>query len=376
MNAIKGITDILVTPAQLPALLNIGFVAVLPTILVQNLLLWDFPPWLKGQPLAMFKSAPSLLAFALVLFFAVGVPSEGNDLRASGASGASGAPLVDCDGDGLDDILEVRIGTDPTVADTDQDGLTDLQEIMSGSAPLVYEAPGTHPPADTALYFNVYSNGQDFILDIYGQNATSIYEFQLVRALPTSLRTFGYAQLLPYFVDTASFASNSSGWHIDRIRYRLPASWFATQPTVSIAAQVVMDQAILAQAVTLTHAGSELGQLVWESMFATVRPRTYVDSNALGSGSGNSGNSNSGSGNPSGGLVPVDPGEGPPQSGTQDAVCLQSLEAIANLGAGRILYQVTSAACDPLPGALCLAGCSATSGDTVVGIDVVGLLGG
>ena len=80
-----------------------------------------------------------------------------------------------------------------------------------------------------------------------------------------------------------------------------------------------------------------------------------------------------------GGLVPVDPGDPPSEEedGKKDHVCLQSLQAIANLGAGRILYQVTSATCDPLPGALCFpATCAASAGDTVVGIDVVGLLGG
>jgi len=82
-----------------------------------------------------------------------------------------------------------------------------------------------------------------------------------------------------------------------------------------------------------------------------------------------------------GGLVPVDPGDPPSEEeeeekDKEDAICVQSLQAIANLGAGRILYQVTSAKCDPLPGARCLAGCSATAGDTYVGIDVVGLLGG
>jgi hypothetical protein len=321
----------------------------------------------------MFKPASSLLAAPFVLLCMVGISFDSNELH---ASGVISAPLVDSDGDGLDDMLELRIGTSGLAADTDSDGVTDLQEIMIGSDPLVLEAPGVHPDADTSLYFNVYSNGAEFVLEIYAQNASAVLDFQLVRALPSGLRSFSFSQLTPYFVDTASFPSVSAGWKIDRVRYNLPAIWFASQPTVALAAQVVMDQAVLAQSVTLVHVGNELGQLVWDSMFATVSLRSSVNANSVGSGSGSSGNSNSGTGGPSGGLVPVDPGEGPPQTGTQDAICLQSLQAIANLGAGRILYQVTSAACDPLPGALCLAGCSATAGDSVVGIDVVGLLGG
>ncbi len=50
-----------------------------------------------------------------------------------------GEPLVDTDGDGLSDPIELRIGSDPYVIDTDDDGLSDRVEWdfrMSGQDPL------------------------------------------------------------------------------------------------------------------------------------------------------------------------------------------------------------------------------------------------
>ena len=48
-------------------------------------------------------------------------------------------PLIDSDGDGLADMVELRIGTDPLLADTDGDGLRDRVEwglVSSGLDPL------------------------------------------------------------------------------------------------------------------------------------------------------------------------------------------------------------------------------------------------
>lgn len=46
-------------------------------------------------------------------------------------------PFLDTDGDGITDVDELRIGTDPKKADTDNDGYTDKQEIDTGHDPLV-----------------------------------------------------------------------------------------------------------------------------------------------------------------------------------------------------------------------------------------------
>ncbi|MCK8497530.1 thrombospondin type 3 repeat-containing protein [Myxococcus fulvus] len=49
----------------------------------------------------------------------------------------AGQVLVDSDGDGLPDVDEVALGTDPTVVDSDQDGLMDGIEVRVGLDPLV-----------------------------------------------------------------------------------------------------------------------------------------------------------------------------------------------------------------------------------------------
>tara|TARA_Y100001968_G_C19423922_1_gene753282 strand:+ start:142 stop:873 length:732 start_codon:yes stop_codon:yes gene_type:complete len=42
-------------------------------------------------------------------------------------------PDLDSDGDGLTDVIEAELGTDPTLADTDADGYTDSQERHAGT---------------------------------------------------------------------------------------------------------------------------------------------------------------------------------------------------------------------------------------------------
>ena len=49
---------------------------------------------------------------------------------------------VDTDGDGLTDVRERELGTDPTLADTDGDGLGDGYEVVRGTNPLVADTDG------------------------------------------------------------------------------------------------------------------------------------------------------------------------------------------------------------------------------------------
>lgn len=51
--------------------------------------------------------------------------------------------LVDTDGDGLSDLNEIRLGTDPEDSDTDGDGLSDGQEVLDlGTDPLLKDTDG------------------------------------------------------------------------------------------------------------------------------------------------------------------------------------------------------------------------------------------
>ena len=61
-----------------------------------------------------------------------------------------GQELVDSDGDGLADVDELALGTDPTNPDTDGDGLSDGVEVRMGTNPLVPNViEGCDPTQDT-----------------------------------------------------------------------------------------------------------------------------------------------------------------------------------------------------------------------------------
>lgn len=49
------------------------------------------------------------------------------------------AESVDSDSDGLPDVIEIKLGTNPIVADTDGDGHNDSQEVVRGFDPLKAE---------------------------------------------------------------------------------------------------------------------------------------------------------------------------------------------------------------------------------------------
>ncbi|MFP4395024.1 MAG: hypothetical protein ACLFTI_07145, partial [Anaerolineales bacterium] len=48
----------------------------------------------------------------------------------------------DTDGDGLSDLFEMQIGSDPTLVDTDGDGLTDYEEVQLGTSPFRADTDG------------------------------------------------------------------------------------------------------------------------------------------------------------------------------------------------------------------------------------------
>ena len=64
------------------------------------------------------------------------------------AEGCSQAQLtLDTDGDGLTDLEEQELGTDPGNADSDGDEIPDLEEVQDGTDPTDPDGP----PADTGL---------------------------------------------------------------------------------------------------------------------------------------------------------------------------------------------------------------------------------
>lgn len=55
------------------------------------------------------------------------------------------AIVIDTDSDGLADVAEVRLGTDPLDPDTDKDGVSDGQEMLDGTDPLTPDEGETVP---------------------------------------------------------------------------------------------------------------------------------------------------------------------------------------------------------------------------------------
>lgn len=108
----------------------------------------------------------------------LGLPKEERptlflDITGSGAP-ECGEPLVDTDGDGLADMKEFYIGTDPLDRDTDRDGLSDYVEWRfrnAGLDPLdptvsdCYVAPPCIDPQDDGLCECIYDTTGDGICD-------------------------------------------------------------------------------------------------------------------------------------------------------------------------------------------------------------------
>jgi hypothetical protein len=67
---------------------------------------------------------------------------------------------LDSDGDGLTDIREIALGTDPHLADTDGDGLPDGWEVSHGTNPLVNDA-NADPDGDGLTNAQEYAAGTD-----------------------------------------------------------------------------------------------------------------------------------------------------------------------------------------------------------------------
>ena len=80
-------------------------------------------------------------------------------------TGTPGGPTnPDSDGDGIQDLEEVELGTDPANEDTDGDGFSDQEEIDVGTDPLV-------PPSPDELAIKTVAGG----LEIAGRVISPMY---------------------------------------------------------------------------------------------------------------------------------------------------------------------------------------------------------
>ena len=70
-------------------------------------------------------------------------------------------PLADPDEDGLDNLRECLLGTDPRDEDTDHDGMPDGQEVAAGFSPTEYDAPPVlNILRDDRGYFRILWDGR------------------------------------------------------------------------------------------------------------------------------------------------------------------------------------------------------------------------
>ena len=97
---------------------------------------------------------------------------------------------LDFDGDGLPDIMEQGIGTDPNKTDTDEDGATDYQEVsvdgnstaynpQTDSNPLVIDTDGDTMPDGYEISYGLNPLVDDTQGDVDGDGLTNIQEYTL-----------------------------------------------------------------------------------------------------------------------------------------------------------------------------------------------------
>jgi len=268
---------------------------------------------------------------------------------------SSGAwTMTDTDGDGLDDVLEVLLGTSISDADTDNDQRSDLDEHLTGPNPLIFDGSGRPAPLQRNVKMDIYTNGNDVVLQISGIYNQSMRGIKLYAATEDR-----FIQLRPRALpitnsDTRTFGTGLPGLQSKVCRVVLPKSLFHRVPAMAVGLTAILDGVEMGAQVQLLSSASHLLE--------------YRDGETFGRQSQGSGQT--------GGLFPTSPGDSMPGEISLGQICVQTLQEVAALGGGQKLYQVSDSYCDYLPDAACFSSCSGAIGNSVVGIDIVGLLGG
>lgn len=262
--------------------------------------------------------------------------------------------MTDTDGDGLDDVLEVLLGTSISDTDTDNDQLSDLDEHLTGTNPLIFDGPGLPVAIQRNVKMNIYSNGDDVVVQISGLYKQSMRGIQLYAATEGRFVHLRPRALPLTNSDTRVFSSGLPGLQTKVHRMVLPREIFLRQPALAIGVTAFVD-------------GVEMGSQV-QLMSRQNHLLEYRDGATFGR--------QSQGGGQTGGLFPTAPGDSMPGEISLGQICVQTLQEVAALGGGQKLYQVSDSYCDYLQDAACFSSCSGAIGNSVVGIDIVGLLGG
>jgi hypothetical protein len=279
--------------------------------------------------------------------------SHAPDSQLVAMSSALGS-MTDTDGDGLDDVLEVLLGTSISDADTDNDLRSDLDEHLTGSDPLTFDGSGRPAAIQRNIKMDIYSNGDDVVVQVSGIYSQSMRGIKLYAATEDR-----FIQLRPRALpltnsDTRVLSSGLPGLQTKVHRMSFPKDVFHRVPAMAIGLTAFVD-------------GVEMGAQV-QLLSRQDHLLEYRDGETFGRQSQGSGQT--------GGLFPTSPGDSMPGEISLGQICVQTLQEVAALGGGQKLYQVSDSYCDYLPDAACFSSCSGAIGNSVVGIDIVGLLGG
>ncbi|MDA1259033.1 MAG: hypothetical protein O3A20_00265, partial [Planctomycetota bacterium] len=138
-----------------------------------------------------FHKSPLALVGALLAAAAVGLTSTHNGIQAKQAN--SSVPFQDDDLDGLDNAMEVRLGSNPFKANVDGDGLNDLAEILLGTDPSVADSNASLPALSPRVQLEAYQVGGSFVLQSFMLRKRSVKSVHFYIAQSDPLSSNPYA---------------------------------------------------------------------------------------------------------------------------------------------------------------------------------------
>ena len=256
--------------------------------------------------------------------------------------------MVDTDGDGMDDVLEDSFGTSNSTMDSDADTIGDMEELLRGTNPLVWDDVATLPAALPNLRIHAYSSGADTVLMVSALRQTSMGHLQLFWANPNNFNRVRMGSLLQRPNNHNLYSTSTPGMSLEVYRVQIPTAAITGHPSLAVAVKGLVD-------------GMSYADQIQFSVHDGILMEWRRDASPMPQGGG-------------GGLFPTDPGGQIPDEARAGEVCVQALTQVGALGGGSVLYQVTDSYCGALPTGICISSCSAAVGDSVVGIDVIGLL--
>jgi hypothetical protein len=267
----------------------------------------------------------------------------------------SARPSTDLDADGLDDQLELRLGTSPARIDSDGDGVSDPEEVARGSQPTSSSSmPGPDP---LGVGLEVYQNGGPLKLVSFfyvgdGNMAAKTISMgarvgSVVRVAPIS-----YFTQAAKFTTLAGKAPGSVVLVIDAPVDPLLVERFGSMSFFTSLANLgkVTDAAV----VDLAWKGLMLEYLVEKLPSALHGHQTGGISTAR--------------------YEPIDPSAVPPDW-VPNQICAQAMAVSASVGPV-LIQEVIEADCESGWDSYCDPGCPATVGTTVETLDPGALIGG